>query len=262
MTNLTTRPLIFLGTTREPECRLRVDKYLDGYWTLQFMERGGVEVCYDDQAYVCEGQWFWPAYPGPRTKFNVAEGHPNWYHRHVGFAGSQVLEWIDAGIWLDAPQPAPMGRNYVALFDDIIDQVKRDTSWGSMRAVNLIEQLLMELAEARSTTQQDAHARPWLNHLLEILERPVIEPDSLTEFATSEGMSLTSLRRKFRNAMGVSVHHYAIQTRVRKARKMLLETDTPLKVIAEELGYENVFFFSRQFKQNMGISPGRYRSSR
>jgi len=33
-------------------------------------------------------------------------------------------------------------------------------------------------------------------------------------------------------------------------------------VIAEELGYDNVFFFSRQFRQNTGISPGRYRSSR
>lgn len=221
-----------------------------------------MEIAYDDETYLCEGPWFWPAYPGPRTKFNKAEGYPHWFHRHVGFAGSQVVEWIDAGIWLEKPQPVPSGRDYVTLFDEIIDQVKRDNSWGSMRAINLIEQLLIELAEARLSTEQAANARPWLNRLLEILEQSGVEPDSLVDFASEEGMSLTTLRRKFRSAMGVSVHHYAIQTRVRRARKMLQETDTPLKVIAEELGYDNVFFFSRQFRQNTGISPGRYRSSR
>lgn len=262
MTNISTRPLIFLGTTREPQCTYRVNKYLDGYWTLQYMESGGVEIAYDDELYVCEGPWFWPAYPGPLTRFNVADGHSSWFHRHVGFAGAQVLGWIDAGIWLDTPQPAPIGRDYAVLFDEIIDQVKRDNSWGSMRAINLIERLLIELAEARSSVDREATTRPWLNRLLPILEGSSEVDVTLAEFAISEGMSLTTVRRKFKSAMGVSVHHYAIQTRVRRARKMLAETDIPLKAIAEELGYENVFFFSRQFRQHAGISPGKYRSAR
>src|SRR5580700_8207946 len=98
--------LVLLATTYAPECNITIDKRLDGYHTIQFMERGGVRLAYDDRSYVIEGSWFWPAYPGPRTFFQAAPGYRSWFHRHVGFRGPLVEQWIDSGLWFWDPQPA------------------------------------------------------------------------------------------------------------------------------------------------------------
>jgi len=71
--------LIFLATTRMPVCRQRLDKHVVGYYTMQFMENGSgnssVDVAYDDRWTRMEnGAWFWPAYPGPRLRFQPAPG--------------------------------------------------------------------------------------------------------------------------------------------------------------------------------------------
>jgi AraC-like DNA-binding protein len=81
-------------------------------------------------------------------------------------------------------------------------------------------------------------------------------------FARAWGMSLSTLRRKFRAATGVALHEYQIQARVAKARTLLGDTDLPVKVIAERLGYTDVYFFTRQFRQAVGVPPATYRRSR
>jgi AraC-like DNA-binding protein len=43
---------------------------------------------------------------------------------------------------------------------------------------------------------------------------------------------------------------------------MLAGTELPIKTIARQLGYSDVFFFSRQFTGHTGISPAAYRRNR
>ena len=254
--------MILLGVTYAPECRSRIDKHLDGYYTIQYMSSGAVELAYDDDQHLMEGSWFWPAYPGPRTVFHCAPGHDHWFHRHVGFSGELVFEWIDSGLWLTGPQRAPEGCNYAELFDRLIAQASRTDSWGRLRAINLIEQILIQLAEARSApaAQQNAYAPEWLPRVIDRITS--VSEAQYDAIAAAEGMSASTLRRHFRRAMGLSVHQYVIRRRVEKARSLLCESDLPIKAIADSLGYENQFYFSRQFREVMGVSPGLFRRNR
>jgi len=43
---------------------------------------------------------------------------------------------------------------------------------------------------------------------------------------------------------------------------MLVHTDEPIKMIAARLGYNDVYFFSRQFRLITGVPPAIYRRSR
>src|SRR4028119_654085 len=99
--------LYFLATTCEPQYCGHIDKHLVGYATMQFMEKGSIELAYDDQAYLLEGAWFWPAHPGPRIRFHVAPGHQSWFHRHLGFQGPLINRWKASGLWPQGPQTAP-----------------------------------------------------------------------------------------------------------------------------------------------------------
>jgi AraC-like DNA-binding protein len=252
--------LTILATTYAPQCAHRVDKRLVGYYTVQYMSAGAVELSYDTRTYRLEGAWFWTAYPGPRTRFNAAPGTSHWFHRHVGFTGPRVSRWLALGLLPAEPWPAPPGKDWAADMDALIaTRLQRDPR-SHLRAVNLLERLLLDLADARS--EGGGQEEPWLAATRDALtEEGVFAPD-YERIAAEAGMSITTLRRRFRRAMGMSPHEYVLLARIAAARQILAETDLPLKSIAEQLGYDNVYFFCRQFKQSVGVPPGLYRKTR
>lgn len=93
-----------------------------------------------------------------------------------------------------------------------------------------------------------------------ILEHPS-QSMTVTEMASMARLSPTQFARLFRRQIGVSPTRYAVQNRIHHACRMLEESDMTLAQIADSLGYCNQHFFSRQFRQITGQSPGVYRQS-
>lgn len=252
--------LIFFATTRNEYNNGRISKYIPDYYTVQYMERGKIFLSYDKREQILEGQWFWTAYPGPYLRFHAAPGTNHWFHRHIGFRGPRVQEWISAGIWFEDAQTAPPDKDWGDLFDRMSEESKRTDRWGRLRAVNLLENLLIELADARA--QAEPAGQPWLQAVLkELADGKRFVPD-YAEIARSVGMAESTLRRRFKTAAGLPPQEYVLQTRLARARALLTDTDLTLKAIADQLGYETVPFFSRQFKERMGITPGAFRRTR
>jgi len=83
-----------------------------------------------------------------------------------------------------------------------------------------------------------------------------------TDLARSLGMGLSTLRRRFAQATGQSLHAYVLDARLAAACQWLRDTDLPIKTIASMLGYRDVYFFSRQFHEKIGVTPRAYRISR
>jgi AraC-like DNA-binding protein len=52
---------------------------------------------------------------------------------------------------------------------------------------------------------------------------------------------------------------FTIHARIHRAQRLLRETDLTVKAVGEALGYSDIYFFSRQFKQVAGRSPTEYR---
>jgi YesN/AraC family two-component response regulator len=58
---------------------------------------------------------------------------------------------------------------------------------------------------------------------------------------------------------GSSVQSYVIRTRIERAQHLLLYAGMNVTEVADALGYRDIFFFSRQFKQHTGKSPSEIR---
>ena len=250
--------LTLLASSNVPHSRVFVDKHLRGYSTIQFAThiRGTLFLAYDESEWnLSAGDWFFPAHPGPRIRFHPLEPDDNWHHRHIGFQGPLVESWRAAGIWPQAPQPAPPGEDWARRVDEIIVLVRRAEALSRWRAINALEALLLELAQARqAATPPDA----WLESVLRQL-------DAGADFQTlgaQIGMSPTLIRRRFKAATGITMRDHVLQKRLATARALLSDTDLPLKAIARQLGYSSEAFFSRQFKTHSGVAPGAFRRSR
>jgi AraC-like DNA-binding protein len=251
--------LTFLHGQRVPECTHAIDKHFEGYQTLQYMAAGSVALAVGPKSYVLNGRWFWSAYPGPRIRFHAAPGTASWVHRYTAFRGPAVSRWVAEGLFPVPPQRPPGGRDFSARFDAILEYSRSPDRWRQRRAANLLEGVLIDLAAARGGA---VAAEPWVDRLRSELDLAAAgaNPD-YAALASGLGMSVTTLRRRFRRAAGLPPHAYLLERRAAAARHLLAETDLPIKAVAERLGYHDVFFFTRQFRRQTGFSPGLYRRS-
>jgi len=93
-----------------------------------------------------------------------------------------------------------------------------------------------------------------------IRESPGDAP-SVAALAREAGYSADHFARTFARVLGEGPQAYVINARMERARQLLAESSLSVGMIAEALGFRDIFFFSRQFRQRTGSTPTAYRRS-
>ena len=62
--------------------------------------------------------------------------------------------------------------------------------------------------------------------------------------------------------MGMTCKDFIKNYRINLAKELLQNTDLSIQQISEKTGYATVYYFSQQFKQVTGESPGNFRKKR
>lgn len=88
------------------------------------------------------------------------------------------------------------------------------------------------------------------------------EPLSREEIAYHIGVSSDYLTRCFTQETGVALTTYLRRYRIHQARKLLEAGETSIAQVAQSVGFQDVNYFSRVFKQEVGMPPGAYKRSR
>ncbi len=101
--------------------------------------------------------------------------------------------------------------------------------------------------------------------LLSLWARVTAELDgqwTLPRLAREAGYSPEHLRRLCHREIGRSPMHQVIYLRMRRASELLATTKGKIETIAQAVGYENPFVFSKAFHRWVGWRPSDYRGSR
>ena len=128
-------------------------------------------------------------------------------------------------------------------------------------------QILVELANDREATMLSSHAVATQTHRAEsrlaaVLQRihaDIRATPSAEELAEVAALSTGAFHRFFRRHMGVTVLEYVRQIRIGTACQILIGSDQPIGLIAEEVGIRNLAHFNRQFMHNKGLTPSQFR---
>ncbi|TDD19229.1 AraC family transcriptional regulator [Kribbella turkmenica] len=78
---------------------------------------------------------------------------------------------------------------------------------------------------------------------------------TVTEMAHRAALSRAQFTRRFVALLGMSPAQYLIQSRIDRAHQLLAEGGMTVTQVAGTLGYTDVPYFSRQYKQRTGRSP-------
>ena len=101
-----------------------------------------------------------------------------------------------------------------------------------------------------------------LSELLGYMEQHVAEPLTVEDLMRVAHLSQSSLFRTFRQLMGRSPIDYLIRLRIDKAAQLLRRNTLRIGEVSAAVGFNDSNYFSRQFRNVMGVSPRAYRRQR
>lgn len=251
--------LKILHWSNRPNCDARVEKWFEGYHSIQLMTRGHVFLAYDDEVHHLGGTCFWFHHPGPLIRLQ-AEGSGTWHHRHVAFRGKVCETWQEAGLLGQGPLDCPAGRRaeLTARFDDLLGWAEEGSMPSLAKCRAGLELLLWEIWEIRRNPTRN---RSVVDAVAQFAAERSFRVGSYAELAASLGLSMSSLRRHVLDTTGLPLHGYVRSLRLREARRLLKQTDKNLPEIAADLGFTDGYYFNREFSRLAGITPGVYRRS-
>lgn len=105
-------------------------------------------------------------------------------------------------------------------------------------------------------------ADPQVGRALALVHARPGEPWTVERLASAVGMSRSGFASRFGSLVGESPLEYVTRWRMRKAARLLEDTDLGVKAIAARLGYASVPAFSKAFKRELGATPFAFRADR
>ena len=81
----------------------------------------------------------------------------------------------------------------------------------------------------------------------------------LTLLAENMNMNPNYISQLFKKELGCGYHAYLNQVRVEKAKKYLRQTNEPITVVAELVGFSDYRIFTKIFKGIVGVTPSQFR---
>lgn len=92
---------------------------------------------------------------------------------------------------------------------------------------------------------------------VEILRRDFSSPIAVAQLAAAARMSPSTFHKHFRSVTSLSPLQFQKQLRLIEARRLMLAKGLKPSVAAYEVGYESVPQFTREYRRQFGLPPGR-----
>ncbi len=110
--------------------------------------------------------------------------------------------------------------------------------------------------------QQEPYARrdKRIELVVDFLKKDLSYTPELSQLSDIACLSLSHFKQRFTDIYGQPPLQYLKVLRMQKARALLSHSDTPIAIIAQNVGYTDASAFSRSFRQYWGQPPKAYRA--
>lgn len=128
------------------------------------------------------------------------------------------------------------------------------------KKITYLIRLLTSLAE-KQKDKPVLSVSPQIRAAINFIHENYKQGLSLDKVALEVDLSPNYFSNLFREETGSNYLDYVTEFRLNLSRQMLEEKDWTIEKIANEIGYQDVKYFSQLFKRQYKITPGKYRKS-
>ena len=245
------------------------------FWEFVYVDSGTFEVSVDNQHYtVEEGQLIVYA----PLAFHIGAKPNNVKIDIVSFEATfeEMAYFANKVITLTGKQRQSFSeiiaigeKHFKACSKDIAKRgmVPREETdlYTLQRLKNHLELLLIDLFVTNKNigtkpkgTNYENHTKKTFDTLTQFLKKHMSEALTLETLCSHCAVSLSTLKRVCREHCGMSPMSYFISLKIDTAKAMICDTDLNITQISEKLGFSTVHYFSKLFKDKVGLSPSEY----
>jgi AraC-like DNA-binding protein len=235
-------------------------RILQEYQINYITEGSGVIETTDGQFQVVPGSILilrpgvWHRYkPDPTT---------GWNEHYIGFQGDFCNNLFLEGFF-HASKPviyAGFQDSLLNLFFEIIQLVKEEkTGHQQVCAANTILMLSKILSVTRNKEFAGKSIERKIRKACLYFRENLNSNVNIENLAKELNVGYSYFRQMFRKYTGISPTQYHLSLRIQSAKDLLISTNRSFKEIANDLGFESYFYFSRIFKDKTGKSPMEFR---
>ena len=244
-------------------------------YEIVYLEEGEFTFIYDDVSYNCRAGDFIFIRPGIAHSFRIYQGDISQPHIHfdmryrpqsekipisfkdIGDMTEIERSWVDKDVFSAYPRtPKICVRDKETFLDIFYRIVSKEVDPLMQKALMLqlisviIKDNFSDILEKQEISSVETQIKDYLDagNGLEM---------SLDDFEKRFFHSKFYLEKRFKKVFGMSIMEYRNKKRMERA-SCLLERYTVTEV-AERLGYQSIYSFSRAYKHYYGISPVKHR---
>lgn len=103
--------------------------------------------------------------------------------------------------------------------------------------------------------QSDLYAR--LQKARRIVDEDISRKININSLAREANLSAFHFSRLFKNAFGISPYQYVLNRRLERSFELLKGGDYMLTDIAYQVGFNDIYSFSKSFKKRFNICPSK-----
>ena len=202
--------------------------------------------------------------PGETQIYNLySADKPETYWVH--FTGSDVdllLDYYgmpkDENVFFTGTSP-----DYQWLFKQMIQELQLcRVNYEDLLNMNLRHIFLMINRFLKEGTELDSDALDEVERATHYFNENYNLNICIKDYANERHMSECWFNRTFKHVTKVTPMQYIIQLRMTNALNLLEHTNYNIIQVANAVGYDDAYYFSRLFKKNIGVSPTEYRKQK
>lgn len=141
-------------------------------------------------------------------------------------------------------------------FKKLFDAFAKNDEYRDRELANLAERIFIESARAIKARDNEKNI---LSKSLRYINEFYTTKINIPNLAKMENMSMTKYNKLFKEQMKIPPTKYIISQRIHLAKELLETTNLTITEISLTCGYDDINFFSRVFKENVGLSPTAYK---
>ncbi len=196
-------------------------------------------------------------FPQENIYYHVNEGE-HWTIKWVGVYGSLVYKYLESfGVTREYPILKVRKMNKVeTILDEIFDASLSNLLSDQIRCIGQIHMIFSLLAKSVSNTEL---SHDWIVEAKQFMQNHYEDAITVSDVASSLSLERSYFSKRYKEITGISPGEHLMELRIKKAKKLLENTNVPIKSVSYSIGISDPLYFSRLFKEKVGFSPTEYR---
>lgn len=155
----------------------------------------------------------------------------------------------------------PVGKGYGLVFEDLRRKVYAENQLVRISAQHRFLAFAYEVLGGQ-VLDHAPKGQTYVDEALRVMQGAITGSLNLDGLVNHLGIDKSYFIRLFKQVTGLPPLKYFLNMKMDTARYALMDQSRSIRQVAQDLGYEDEFYFSRQFKAVVGQSPTEFRSPR